>query len=320
MQPSRPADPGAEGAADVVALHSRFFNVMARAFPNLVDLHYGLTPAGEASGSLLGMGRRLTHGSARLLDRVIEIGELASLPPTARGLDLGCGLAGTSMTLCQRFGFAMTGLNINADQLALARDHLRRRELDQRVTLRQGDARAMPFSDEAFDFVVAIEVAFHVKEKDRLFAEVARVLRPGGLLLLVDEEWDEAIEVLDLMFYVERGAYARLGQAAGLTVEREVDLSADVARWMADYARTASAPFVAGAVLWTLLRLRPLLAWEMLQGLRFFNKMVLQDVARRGELPRRVPPLGGVRLIREHIKQQLEDGRARHLVVVMRKL
>jgi SAM-dependent methyltransferase len=311
--------PGVEGGADVVALHSRFFNVMARAFPKLVDLHYGLTPPAEASGSLLGLGRRLTRGSTRLLDRVIEVGALASLPATARGLDLGCGLAGTSMTLHQRFGFEMTGLNINAEQLALARERLRQRGLHQRVSLRQGDARQLPFPDAAFDFVVAIEVAFHVKEKERLLVEARRVLKPGGLLLLVDEEWDEAIEVLDLMFYVEHGAYARLSRSAGLELEREVDLSADVARWMEDYARTAAAPLVVGAVIWTALRLQPRLAWEMLQGLRFFNRMVLRDVARRGALPAWVPPLGGVRLIREHIKQRLEQGRARHLIFVLRR-
>jgi SAM-dependent methyltransferase len=48
------------------------------------------------------------------------------------------------------------------------------------------DASLMPFADGTFDIALVKEFAHHVDDKDRLFAEVNRVLRPGGMLVLVE--------------------------------------------------------------------------------------------------------------------------------------
>jgi SAM-dependent methyltransferase len=52
-----------------------------------------------------------------------------------------------------------------------------------------GDATAMPFSNEAFDRVIAAEVLEHVQADQRALAEIARVLRPGGLLAVTVPAW-----------------------------------------------------------------------------------------------------------------------------------
>ncbi|MCQ6245747.1 class I SAM-dependent methyltransferase [Streptomyces malaysiensis] len=54
------------------------------------------------------------------------------------------------------------------------------------VNVTQGGATALPFPDETFDKVVALESAFHFSTRDQFFAQAFRVLRPGGLLVTAD--------------------------------------------------------------------------------------------------------------------------------------
>jgi ubiquinone/menaquinone biosynthesis C-methylase UbiE len=68
--------------------------------------------------------------------------------------------------------------------LALARR--RATELGRRADLREGDALALPFADAEFDTVVATFTLCAVPDDRAAIAELSRVLRPGGLLLLAD--------------------------------------------------------------------------------------------------------------------------------------
>jgi ubiquinone/menaquinone biosynthesis C-methylase UbiE len=55
---------------------------------------------------------------------------------------------------------------------------------DPRVRVEQGDAYALPFDDGSFDAVVCVRVVHHLEQPAAVFAEFARVLRPGGVLVL----------------------------------------------------------------------------------------------------------------------------------------
>jgi ubiquinone/menaquinone biosynthesis C-methylase UbiE len=72
-------------------------------------------------------------------------------------------------------------LDIDADVLELARERLDARGVE--ATLVAGDVRAMPFADAEFDVVVDFGTAYHVNGSDRALAEVARVIRPGGIFV-----------------------------------------------------------------------------------------------------------------------------------------
>src|SRR3546814_6650839 len=58
--------------------------------------------------------------------------------------------------------------------------------LADRVSFQQGDALAMPFADGSFDVVWTQHAAMNIADKARLYAEIHRVLRPGGRLALND--------------------------------------------------------------------------------------------------------------------------------------
>jgi hypothetical protein len=154
-------------------------------------------------------------------------------------------------------------------------------------------------------------VAFHVPDKAALFSEVARVLKPGGRLLLIDQERKEAAEVLGLFHFVSFGSYARLAEQVGLHVTTEQDLSSLVANWMKDYARAAGRPFHAAASALALLRGGPSLARAYLDGVRAFDELIRTSFAREGHL-RRGEHVNGIHALREHTREELMDGRSRY--------
>jgi len=78
----------------------------------------------------------------------------------------------------------LTGIDFSEEMLAIAR--ARSVELDRGVTLRQANAHALPFADATFDTVVCTFGLCAIPDIDRAVAEMQRVLRPGGRLVLVD--------------------------------------------------------------------------------------------------------------------------------------
>ncbi|MER5620158.1 class I SAM-dependent methyltransferase [Streptosporangium sp. NPDC002544] len=92
---------------------------------------------------------------------------------------------GTGMNLAHYPGdVRLTGVEWSAAMLAVAR---RRAEtLGRAADLRQGDARALTFPDERFDTVVCTFSLCGISDERAALEEMARVLKPGGLLLLAD--------------------------------------------------------------------------------------------------------------------------------------
>lgn len=78
----------------------------------------------------------------------------------------------------------LTGLDLSEGMLGIAR--ARAEELGRPVTLRQGNAHALPFDDDSFDTVVCTFGLCAIPDTDAAVDEMIRVLRPGGKLILVD--------------------------------------------------------------------------------------------------------------------------------------
>jgi SAM-dependent methyltransferase len=105
--------------------------------------------------------------------------ELARGGVTARACALDTGTsAGVNLRLLRELGFRnITGLDISEDAIAFC-------EGNGFGPVEHGDICAMPFADDSFDLVLATDVIEHVEEDDGALREIARVLRPGGTLLL----------------------------------------------------------------------------------------------------------------------------------------
>ena len=119
---------------------------------------------------------------ARLADRLIA---MADVPASAAILDVACGLGGTLRLLNARQERArLTGLNLDPRQIALCRRLVAAR--GNTLGWLVGDAGRLPLADAAFDAVLCIEAMFHFADRGQFLGEAARVLRPGGVLVVSD--------------------------------------------------------------------------------------------------------------------------------------
>jgi 2-polyprenyl-6-hydroxyphenyl methylase/3-demethylubiquinone-9 3-methyltransferase len=95
-------------------------------------------------------------------------------------LDLGCAGGFMAEALDAR-GARVTGIDPAAAAVAAAKAHAAQAGREIRYDVGVGEA--LPYDDGAFDAVVCVDVLEHVSDLSRVLAEVARVLRPGGLFL-----------------------------------------------------------------------------------------------------------------------------------------
>lgn len=96
-------------------------------------------------------------------------------------LDAGCG-DGTYAIGAAARGADVTGVDLSAEVLRAARR--RAVNANVQIALIEADVRKLPFADESFDVALAITVLCFVEDVDAALAELARVLRPGGRLII----------------------------------------------------------------------------------------------------------------------------------------
>ena len=106
-----------------------------------------------------------------------------SLPESGEMLEIGCGTGGL-LAAARRKRLEVSGTDIAARWLVVARRRLDDLGMDQSVELTAGSAECLPWSDGAFDIVAADSLIEHLDNPARALGECFRVLRPGGSLRL----------------------------------------------------------------------------------------------------------------------------------------
>ena len=101
-------------------------------------------------------------------------------------LDIGSGLGGPALLMAGEMGARVTGIDIEEPLVARARSYAAESGLDDRAEFRQVEAGPLPFEDDSFDVVYSSGALIHVDDKEKTFAEVFRVLAPGGVFTCYD--------------------------------------------------------------------------------------------------------------------------------------
>jgi len=147
-----------------------------------------------------GLGRGFLTPLYDVVHRVFGVGRLHQLmigladpQPGMRVVDIGCGTGNLLVALArQRPGLDLAGLD--PDGRALARAARRSRRARLSVDWRRGFAQELPYPDGSVDRVFSSLMLHHLDDasKDDLLAEVGRVLRPDGILVLADLDGHDA--------------------------------------------------------------------------------------------------------------------------------
>jgi SAM-dependent methyltransferase len=148
-------------------------------------------PTGLAGAEALGYETTfIAEAPAGMLASFCGVGnpfDLGKIEEGAAVLDIGCG-AGFDLLCAARLAGPtgkVTGIDLTPEMAAKARQNLDEAGL-KNVDVREGLAEELPFDDNSFDVVISNGVLNLSPDKERLFSEIHRVLRPGGRLQFAD--------------------------------------------------------------------------------------------------------------------------------------
>jgi SAM-dependent methyltransferase len=171
-------------------------------------------------------------------ERIVSLLAGGALPAKARVLDLGCGVGGSLIYLARRRPITGIGVTLSPVQAEIAGAHISTWRLADRISCIEADYCSLPEGIGAFDLAYAVESFLHGPDPQRFFAECARVVRPGGVLVICDDFRSASADSLEaaatlrqfcagwrVNTLVDLTAFDRLAAAAGFTTLSTADLT-----------------------------------------------------------------------------------------------
>jgi MPBQ/MSBQ methyltransferase len=117
-------------------------------------------------------------------EATLELANRAGITSGTRALDVGGGLGGPARTLAREFGCAVEVLDLTEEYCRTGEMLTARTGLSDLVSFRHGNALEMPYPAASFDVAWTQHSSMNVADKERLYKEIYRVVRPGGRLAL----------------------------------------------------------------------------------------------------------------------------------------
>jgi len=110
-----------------------------------------------------------------------HIANRLNILPGDKVLDAGCGVGGPMRNIAEFSGGHVTGITINQYQVNVGNKYNKERGLGETCKLVQGDFMKLPFEDSTFNAAYEIEATCHSPDKQGVFSEIYRCLKPGGM-------------------------------------------------------------------------------------------------------------------------------------------
>jgi phosphoethanolamine N-methyltransferase len=142
-------------------------------------------------------------------------------------LDIGCGVGGLDEVLAGEVGATVTGVDVAQLIVKLGQERIARSPHKERIAIRLVEPGPLPFADRSFDAVFGKDAWLHIPDKAGFFAEVLRVLKPGGIVACGDWMKSPGPYSSDMEYFfkmegltynlVTLAEYGRFVQGAGFT-------------------------------------------------------------------------------------------------------
>ena len=163
----------------------------------------------------------LSPGGPAETARILEGADLTGLEV----MDIGCGIGGIDVLLARDYGAkSFTGIDIEEPLIRRCRERAARLGLSDRLSFQLVEPGPLPCPEASFDAVFSKDAMIHIADKAALFAEVLRVLRPGGMFLASD--WMQSAAGPDSPELAVFGKASGLSFAMGITDELPAMLQA----------------------------------------------------------------------------------------------
>jgi arsenite methyltransferase len=118
-----------------------------------------------------------------------ELIELCHIGKDTYVLEVGCGVGATACYLAKEYGCRVVGVDLRESMIARSNERAQKEGVEDRVEFRVADAQDLPFDDALFGAVIGESVATFIEDKQRVVAEYARVVKPGGYVGMNEEIW-----------------------------------------------------------------------------------------------------------------------------------
>ena len=194
-------------------------------------VHLGLFEGDEAlvKSELRAESKEFARGLERMIEAIVAP---VTIEKDHHVVDAGCGMGGTAVYLARTRGCRVTGVNVSARQLEIARKKAAEAGLEQRVGFEYGNcSRSLPIASDSVDVVINVESACQYSDRPRFLREVRRILKPGGRIVATDWLMSDGLTADQLDTYVRPmyepwalqsmespSSYIPLLRDAGLTV------------------------------------------------------------------------------------------------------
>lgn len=193
------------------------------------------------------------------LAATVAFADLLCASPETAVLDAGSGLGGPSRYLAQAVGCRVSGVDLTPSYVAISRLLADRAGLSRVLSYEVGDLLDLPFPDSSFDAAYTQHVVMNIADRDGAYAEIRRVLKPGGVFAFYDvlaadgkpqahypAPWSECAETSFLLDEAETKAALRRN---GLEPTLWNDVTQDAVTWFRDQQpRPAQGPTLAAVM------------------------------------------------------------------------
>jgi ubiquinone/menaquinone biosynthesis C-methylase UbiE len=139
------------------------------------------------------LGNQKRH--LQMLDLAVEMSKVKA---GEHVLDIGCGTGILSLKFLEAANCTVHGIDLAEDMLGIFEDKIKKLNLTNRVTIKQGDAVNLEFEDSTFDIVASTVTLHHIKDKQQIINKIYRILKPKGRFVIGDLNIDTSGDLKDV--------------------------------------------------------------------------------------------------------------------------